>query len=98
MAASTSAQSSAEWHMGPSLSMVQASAIAPWRLTKPYVGRSPVMPQYADGVRIDPDVSEPMANGVSPAATAMPDPLEDPPDQRERSQGFNPGPVNDAAA
>jgi hypothetical protein len=56
------------------------------------------MPQKADGVRIDPEVSEPMAKGTSPAATAIPDPLEDPPDQRVRSHGFSPGPVSDADA
>ena len=50
-----------------------------------------------EGVRMDPDVSEPSANGTKPAATALPDPLEEPPDQRVRSQGFNPGPNIDAA-
>ena len=71
--------------------MVQESAIAPWRLTSPYVGRRPVTPQYADGVRIDPVVSEPNANGTRPAATALPEPLDEPPDQRVRSHGFRPG-------
>jgi hypothetical protein len=30
---------------------------------------------------IDPEVSDPSAYGVKPAATAIPDPLEEPPDQ-----------------
>ncbi len=84
--------------MGPILSSVHESGIAPWRLTRPYVGRSPVIPQNALGVRIDPDVSEPSAKVTSPAATAMAEPLDDPPDQRVRSQGFKPGPVSDALA
>ena len=55
-------------------------------------------PQNAAGVRIEPEVSEPMANVTSPAATAMADPLDDPPDQRVGSHGFKPGPVSDAEA
>ena len=31
---------------------------------------------------MDPDVSEPSAKGTNPAATAAPEPLEEPPDQR----------------
>ena len=34
----------------------------------------------------------------TPAATAMADPLEDPPDQRVRSHGLSPGPVAEALA
>src|SRR5262245_29141341 len=68
MAANTNPQSSAVLHIGPSLSSVQHRAIAPWRLTRPYVGRRPETPQYAAGVMIEPDVSEPMANGIKPAA------------------------------
>src|SRR5215472_12096322 len=93
-----SPQSSAERAKGPSLSRVQESAMAPCRLTKPYVGRSAVTPQKAAGVTMDPEVSDPIANGTRPAATAAPEPLEDPPDHRLRSQGFSPGPVSDADA
>ena len=98
MACSTSAQSSAERQIGPILSRVQESAMAPRRLTRPYVGRSPVTPQNAAGVMIEPEVSDPSANVTSPAATAAAEPLDDPPLQRVRSQGFNPGPVSDAEA
>ena len=53
-------------------------------------------PQYADGVPIEPDVSEPSAYGTSPPATAEPDPLDDPPDQRSMFQGLRPGPWSEA--
>ncbi len=56
------------------------------------------MPQYAEGVRMDPEVSEPIANGTRPAATALPEPLDEPPDQQDRSQGFSPGPKSEAPA
>ena len=66
---------------GPILSSDDAKATNPYRLTRPYVGLSPLTPQNAAGVMIEPDVSEPMANGTSAAATAAPGPLEEPPDQ-----------------
>src|SRR5262245_56906745 len=98
MAASNSPQSSAVRHIGPSLSIVQLKAIAPWRLMRPYVGRSPATPQYPAGVMIEPQVSEPMAKGTRPPPTALPQPLEEPPLQRRTSHGLSPGPVNDALA
>ena len=84
--------------MGPSLSSVQQRAIAPWRETRPYVGRSPVTPQNAAGVRIEPEVSLPIANGTNPAPTAAPGPLEEPPLQNLVFHGVRPGPVNEASA
>ena len=51
IASSTSAQSSTERQMGPSLSIVQLSAMAPVRGTKPKVGRRPVAPQRVEGER-----------------------------------------------
>src|SRR2546423_504114 len=96
IACSTAPQSSAVRAIGPSLSSVHESAIAPLRETRPYVGRRPVTPQYADGVPIEPDVSEPIAKGTRPAPTAEPDPLEDPPDQCSVFQGLRPGPCRDA--
>src|SRR6266545_1707288 len=96
IASSTTAQSSALRAIGPILSSVQESAIAPWRLTSPYVGRRPVTPQYADGVPIEPEVSDPSAYGTRPAATAAPDPLDEPPDQRSVFHGLRPGPWSDA--
>jgi len=64
--------------MGPSLSMVQLSAIAPVRGTRPKVGRRPVSPQRVDGDEIDPSVSDPMAKGRQPAATADAEPADEP--------------------
>ena len=49
-------------------------------------------------MRIEPEVSEPIANGTSPAATAAPGPLDDPPLQNFVFHGASPGPVNDASA
>jgi len=96
MASSTRPQSSAVSASGPSLSSVQQSAIAPWRLTRPYVGRSPVTLHSVAGARIEPHVSEPIANGTSPAPTAEPEPLDEPPLHASGDQGEIPGPVNDA--
>ncbi len=98
IAESTRPQSSAERAIGPSLSSVHDSAIAPRRDTRPYVGRRPVTPQNAAGVRIEPDVSEPIANGTRPAATAAPGPLELPPLQYFGFHGLRPGPLNAASA
>src|SRR6266511_5784767 len=96
IASNTTAQSSALRAIGPILSSVQERAIAPCRLTSPYVGRSPVTPQYADGVPIDPDVSDPSAYGTSPAPTAAAEPLDEPPDHRSTFQGLRPGPCSEA--
>ena len=40
------------------------------------------MPQKDDGTRIEPLVSEPSVIGTRPAASAAPDPLDEPPDMR----------------
>src|ERR1041385_754346 len=92
IACSTLLQSAAVRHIGPSLSSVQAHAIAPCRLTAPYVGRSPVTPENALGVTIDPEVSLPMANGTSAAPTAAPGPPPAPPAREAVLPGFSPGP------
>ena len=59
-------------------------------------GLSPAKPQYPAGERMEPHVSEPIAKGTSPADTAAPDPLEDPPVHAFASHGLMHGPVNDA--
>ena len=46
------------------------------------------MPQQAAGRRIEPPVSLPRAPRASPAATAEPEPLDDPPEQWPFRQGF----------
>lgn len=48
------------------------------RGTRPNVGRSPVTPQRVLGDEMLPSVSLPMANGTSPAATALAGPALDP--------------------
>src|SRR5262245_5108457 len=78
MASRTKAVSSTLRQIGPSLSMLQESAIAPVRGTNPNVGRSPVQPQRVLGDEIDPSVSDPSANATHPAATAEAEPAEEP--------------------
>ena len=84
--------------MGPILSIEYDNAIAPPRPTRPNVGRSPDTPQKADGHRIEPQVSVPMANAASPAATIAPEPLDDPQVQQSVFQGFFAAWVHDADA
>src|SRR5438445_2429404 len=72
------AQSSAERHIGPTVSCVHASVIAPYRLTRPKVGRMPVIPFRVDGAMTDPPVSVPMEKPTSPAAVAEPGPADEP--------------------
>src|SRR3954447_17598364 len=98
MACSTIPQSAAERARTPILSRVQESGIAPCRLTKPYVGRKPLAPQKQAGVRMEPEVSEPSAYETGPAATAAPEPLDEPPDQYCLFHGLSPGPCRDADA
>src|SRR5258708_26189596 len=78
MASRTSAQSSTVLQMGPSLSMLQESAIAPVRGTRPNDGRRPVQPQRVDGDEIEPSVSEPMLKATQPAVVAEPGPADAP--------------------
>ena len=94
IASNTSAQSSAERHSGPILSMVQLSAIAPWRLTRPNVGRRPVTPLRVAGEMIEPRVSVPSAKPTSPAAVAAPEPADDPLAPCSGFQGFRVRPPN----
>jgi hypothetical protein len=70
--------------------MVGLREAAPCRLTRPNVGRSPLTPQKAAGYWIEPQVSDASVKGSSPAATAVAEPLEEPPDHRETSQGVRP--------
>src|SRR5262245_46604568 len=78
MVSNTIAQSSAERHIGPTVSCVHARAIAPYRLTRPKVGRIPVMPLRADGKITEPPVSVPIENPTRPAAVAAPGPADEP--------------------
>src|SRR3954464_7677760 len=78
IASKISAQSSALRQIGPSLSIVQESAIAPVRGTRPNVGRNPLSPHTRDGDVIEPLVSEPIENATQPAAVADAGPADEP--------------------
>ena len=88
MAFNTIPQSRADLQIGPILSMLQLNAIAPFRLTRPNVGRRPVAPHRVDGETIDPNVSVPMAKATSPATVAEAEPADDPLDPCFKSHGF----------
>src|SRR6516162_5381931 len=94
MASSTRAVSSTDRQIGPSLSMLQESAMAPVRGTRPNVGRSPVVPHRVLGDEIDPSVSEPMAKATHPAAVAEAEPADDPLDPCAGFQGLRVLPPN----
>src|SRR6516162_3919437 len=94
MACITRAQSSAARQIGPSLSIVQANAIAPVQGTKPNVGRNPVVPQRVEGDEIEPSVSEPMAKATQPAAVAEAEPADEPLEPSLVFHGFRVRPPN----
>ena len=77
---------------GPAWSSEDANAIIPKRLTLPYVGLRPTIPQSAAGWRIEPPVSVPIDHGARPAATAAALPPDDPPGTLLRSHGLSVGP------
>src|SRR5262245_4524948 len=60
--------------------------------TSPTVGLIPTTPHRAAGQTIDPSVSVPTAIGASPAATAAPEPDDDPPAERSRAWGLRQSP------
>ena len=64
--------------MGPILSIVQLSVMAPARLTLPKVGLKPVTPHLVEGDTMEPNVSLPMEKATNPAAVAAAGPAEDP--------------------
>src|SRR5260370_42600875 len=94
MALSTMAQSSTARQMGPSLSMVQESAMAPVRGTSAKLGRRPVVPQRVEGDEMEPSVSEPMANATHPAEVADPGRAHEPLDPCLGFQGCRVMPPN----
>ncbi len=58
------------------------------RLTSPTVGFNPTIPLIAAGQVTEPSVSVPIASRTSPAATAAPDPLDDPHELRLSAHGL----------
>jgi hypothetical protein len=65
--------------IGPGESWLALIGIIPPRGTEPTVGFIPTQPFRDAGQIIDPSVSLPTANRVRPAATAAPEPEEEPP-------------------
>src|SRR6516165_9649036 len=94
MASRTKAQSSTERAIGPILSIDQASAMQPLRLTRPNVGRSPVAPQARQGETMLPSVSLPMAKPTRPAAAAAAEPADEPLEPVRGSHGLFVRPPN----
>ncbi len=78
--------------------MLQLSAMAPVRLTRPYVGRSPVTPQREAGETIEPQVSLPIANGTRPAETALAEPADEPLEPCSRFHGLRVVPPNHSSS
>src|SRR5579872_3694641 len=87
-------QSSTERQMGPSLSCVHESVIAPERSTRPKVGRRPVTPQRVEGLEIEPSVSEPIEKPTQPALVAEAGPAEEPLEPSLGFQGLRVWPPN----
>src|SRR5680860_512081 len=88
------AASSALLQIGPILSRLQESVIAPDLLTEPKVGRNPVAPQVVDGDIMEPCVSVPNENGTSPATVAAAGPAEEPLEPSNIFHGFLVRPPN----
>src|SRR5438552_1672670 len=94
MASRTSAQSSTDRAIGPSLSIDQERVMQPWRLTRPKVGRRPEAPQARQGETMLPSVSLPIAKPTSPAAAAAAEPADEPLEPLRGSQGLRVRPAN----
>src|SRR5262245_19010729 len=94
MAPKTRAQSSTDRAIGPSLSMLHDSVMQPCRLTRPNVGRRPVIPHSRLGETMLPIVSLPIAKPTSPPAVALADPADQPLDPPSADQGLRVCPLN----
>ena len=73
---------------GPAVSSVNERGMTPPREESPMVGRTPYRLLWAEGMRIEPQVSVPMPTAANSAATAAPVPPLDPPGLREGSYGL----------
>src|SRR4051794_18396320 len=74
--------------MGPAVSWLWLIGTICVRLTRPTVGFSPTMPLIDAGQVTEPSVSVPIASRTRPAATAAPEPLDDPQVLRSSAQGL----------
>jgi len=79
--------------MGPFVDRsIHPGGLAPPAGTRPRLGFIPERPQQAEGIRMEPPPSEPVASGTMPAARAAADPPDDPPGPLDGSNGFMEGP------
>src|SRR5439155_23855970 len=74
--------------IGPAVSCECEIGMMPARLTSPTVGLIPTRLHTADGHRIDPSVSVPIATVHRLAAVAAPEPDDDPHGLRSSEYGF----------
>src|SRR6185437_6007712 len=76
--------------IGQIVSSVRESGKTPVLSIRPSLVLNPTMPQKPAGARIEPPVSEPMAQGARPPATATAAPDDEPPAMRgvTESRGF----------
>ena len=65
--------------IGPTVSRLGANGRTPSRGTRRRVVLRPAVPQKAEGILIEPPLSEPKAISATPVATATAEPLEEPP-------------------
>ena len=89
---SSCSHSSALHASGPTVSRDQAVGTTPRVETSPQLGRMPVTPQKAAGIRTEPAVSVPSAASTRPAATAAPLPPLEPPQMCSGFHGLSAGP------
>ncbi|CAH0259655.1 hypothetical protein SRABI128_03110 [Microbacterium sp. Bi128] len=90
-ASSSSAASAAVRAMGPFTARPSGESKPEPIGRRPRDGFSPTTPTVADGMRIDPPPSDPIAAGSSPAATATAAPPLDPPAPADVRQGSRAG-------
>src|SRR5215468_2329456 len=88
MTVSSAAACSTVLVIGPAVSCECEMGTMPCCEISPTVGFRPTMPLSAAGQTIEPLVSVPIAKSASPAATAAPDPLDEPPAERLRAYGL----------
>src|SRR5436190_13032587 len=74
--------------IGPSCEICSQAMLRLLLAIKPGEGRKPTTPQKAAGLRTDPPVSEPVASGTMPVASATADPPEEPAADRSGSNGL----------
>src|SRR5690554_2915519 len=83
------AESRTERVTTPSLTILMGRVLAAsLSTTRPRVGFSPISPQQAAGIRIDPPPSLAWATGTTPAATRAAAPPEEAPEEYCRFQGL----------